>query len=147
MPPEKKSYLASIEAKFKAWGIPNEFRYWGEVTKEQKSRFLQNADVFSMPATYDEPKGLTILEAMANGIPVVQPRRGSFIEMVENTGGGILVEPLDSAQALAEGLHQILSDSARALDLGRRAAESVRRDYSVARMATRTAEVYRQVVG
>ena len=46
-----------------------------------------------MPATYDEPKGLTILEAMANGTPVVQPRRGSFIEMVENTGGGILVDP------------------------------------------------------
>jgi glycosyltransferase involved in cell wall biosynthesis len=144
LPPERKTYLASVEAKFKAWGIPGEFRYWGEVTRDQKTRFLQNADVFSMPATYDEPKGLSILEAMANGVPVVQPRRGSFVEMVENTGGGLLVEP-DSPEALAGGLWRILSDPSLALDLGRRGAEGVRRDYSVDRMAASTAEVYRQV--
>ncbi len=144
LPPEKKSYLAAIEAKFKGWGIPGEFRYWGEVTREQKNRFLQNADVFSMPATYDEPKGLTILEAMANGVPVVQPRRGSFTEMVENSGGGILVEP-GSPEALADGLERILANPSVALEMGRRAAEAVRRDYSVDRMATRTAEVYLQV--
>ena len=144
LPPEKKPYLASIEAKFKEWGIPGEFRYWGEVTKEQKPRFLQNADVFSMPATYDEPKGLSILEALANGVPVVQPRRGSFIEMVNNTNGGILVEP-DSPEALADGLHQLLSDPSLTLKLGREGAEAVRRDYSVDRMATRTAEVYAKV--
>ena len=144
LPPEKKPYLASIEEKFKAWGIPGEFRYWGEVTREQKPRFLQNADVFSMPATYDEPKGLSILEAMANGVPVVQPRRGSFTEMVQNTGGGILVEP-DSAEALAEGLYSILAAPSVALDLGRRAAEAVRQNYSVDRMAECTAEVYRTV--
>ncbi len=144
LPPEKKPYLASIEAKFKEWGIPGEFRYWGEVTRDQKPRFLQNSDVFSMPATYDEPRGLTILEAMANGVPVVQPRRGSFVEMVEKTGGGILVEP-GSVEALADGLHDILSNPSRALELGRRAAEAVRRDYSVDIMATRTAEVYDSV--
>jgi len=144
LPPEKKSYLASIEGKFKEWGLGGEFRYWGELTREQKPRFLQNADVFSMPATYEEPKGLTILEAMANGVPVVQPRRGSFVEMVEGTGGGVLVEP-DSAEALAEGLHLVLADPARALEYGRRGAEAVRREYSVDQMATRTAEVYRVV--
>ncbi len=144
LPPEKKPYLASIVAKFKDWGIAEEFRYWGEVTRDQKPRFLQNCDVFSMPATYDEPKGLTLLEAMANGVPVVQPRRGSFVEMVENTGGGILVEP-GSTAALADGLHEILADPARALELGRRAAEAVRRNYSVDIMATRTAEIYRSV--
>jgi glycosyltransferase involved in cell wall biosynthesis len=144
LPPEKKPYLASIEDKFRQWGIAAEFRYWGEVTKQRKPRFLQNADVFSMPATYDEPKGLTILEAMANGVPVVQPRRGSFTEMVENTGGGILVEP-DSPAALADGLHRVLADPALALALGRRGAEAVRRDYSVDRMASLTAEVYHMV--
>ena len=144
LPPEKKPYLASVEEKFKQWGIPAEFRYWGEVTREQKPRFLQNADVFSMPCTYDEPKGLSILEAMANGVPVVQPRRGSFTELVESTGGGILVET-DSPEALAAGLERVLSDPALSLELGRRGCESVRRDYSIERMAARTADVYRLV--
>ena len=144
LPPEKKPYFASVEEKFKQWGIPEEFRYWGEVTRDQKPRFLQNADVFSMPCTYDEPKGLPILEAMANGVPVVQPRRGSFTEMVESTGGGLLVEP-DSPEALAAGLERILSDPSLSLELGRRGCESVRRDYSIERMATCTAEVYRLV--
>jgi glycosyltransferase involved in cell wall biosynthesis len=94
-----------------------------------------------MPATYDEPKCLTILEAMANGVPVAQPRRGSFTEMVENSGGGILVEP-DSVDALAQGLFEILANPARALDHGRRAAEAVRRHHSIETMAARTVEVY-----
>lgn len=144
LPPEKRPYLAAIEEKFKAWGIAPEFRYWGEVTKEQKPRFLQNADVFSMPATYDEPKGLTILEAMANGVPVVQPRRGSFVEMVNRTGGGILVEP-DAVEALADGLWRVLSEPSLALQLGRNGAEAVRRSYSVDIMAELTADIYRRV--
>ena len=37
----------------------------------------------SVPATYDEPKGIFLLEAMAIGVPVVQPRRGAFPEIVE----------------------------------------------------------------
>jgi glycosyltransferase involved in cell wall biosynthesis len=37
----------------------------------------------SLPATYDEPKGVSLLEAMACGVPLVQPRRGAFTEIVE----------------------------------------------------------------
>ena len=58
-----------------------------------KIAFLHGLDVLSVPATYEEPKGLFLLEAMATGVPVVQPRRGAFPEIVETTGGGLLVEP------------------------------------------------------
>ena len=60
----------------------------------------------SVPATYDEPKGVSLLEAMACGVPLVQPRRGAFTEIVENTGGGLLVEP-DDPQSLADGILKI----------------------------------------
>ena len=55
----------------------------------RRSRFLQSLDVMSVPATYAEPKGIFLLEAMANGVPVVQPRRGAFPEIIEKTGGGL----------------------------------------------------------
>ena len=63
--------------------------------REEKIAFLRRLDVLSVPATYDEPKGMFLLEAMACGVPVVQPRRGGFTEIVEKTGGGLLVEPDD----------------------------------------------------
>ena len=50
-------------------------------------------DVLSVPTIYREPKGIYVLEALANGVPVVQPRHGAFPELIEATGGGLLVEP------------------------------------------------------
>ena len=51
-----------------------------------KIAFLQSLDVLSVPATYAEPKGIFLLEAMATGVPVVQPRRGAFPEIIETNG-------------------------------------------------------------
>ena len=54
---------------------------------------------------------------MANGIPVVQPRRGAFPEILETTGGGLIVDA-DDDEALAEGLLTIWRDPDRAAALG-----------------------------
>ena len=145
MGPEGKPYLAEIEQKLNKWGLRDEFRYHGELNREGKAAFLQRAQVFSMPATYPEPKGLTILEAMASGVPVVQPRHGSFPEMVERTGGGLLVDANDAA-SLAEGIYTLYKNSEMADDLGRSGVAGVREHYSVARMAERAIEVYSRLV-
>ena len=89
----------------------------------QAGTSCESLDVLSVPATYDEPKGMFLLEAMACGVPVVQPRRGAFTEVVEKTGGGLLVDP-DDPDALAAGLHQLWSDRALSATLAR---SSVRR--------------------
>src|SRR6185295_7812410 len=57
------------------------FTYHGVVDREGKLAFLRSLDVLCVPATYDEPKGMFLLEAMACGVPVVQPRRGAFTEI------------------------------------------------------------------
>ena len=67
----------------------------------------------SVPATYAEPKGIFLLEAMATGVPVVQPRRGAFPEILETTGGGLLVDA-DDEEALAGGCSTCSRDPARA---------------------------------
>ena len=78
---------------------------------------------------------------MANGVPVVQPRRGAFPEMLEKTGGGILVEP-DDIESLAEGILSLWKDRSLAESLGRKGAAGVREHYSAAKMARRTVEVF-----
>ena len=99
-------YLDDVEAIARARrASADEFTYRGAVDRDGKLAFLRSLDVLSVPATYDEPKGMFLLEAMASGVPVVQPRRGAFTEVVEKTGGGLLVAP-DDAEALAEGLQR-----------------------------------------
>jgi glycosyltransferase involved in cell wall biosynthesis len=139
--PEHKPYLKAIERQMKEWGYADEFHYRGALDRQEKIEFLRNLDVMSVPATYDEPKGLSLLEAMACGVPVVQPRRGSFTELIEKTRAGILVEA-DAADSLAEGLLTIWENPSLAEELGRNGFEGVRKHYSVARMADRALEVY-----
>jgi len=139
--PEHRAYLRGIEQQMQQWGFAEEFHYRGVLDRESKFRFLQSLDVMSVPAVFFEPKGISVLEAMANGTPVVEPRRGSFVEMLRKTGGGILVEP-DDPGALAESLLEIWRNPALAAELSRKGAAGVREHYSAARMADRALEVF-----
>lgn len=143
---DNRAYLEKVEARLRKAGLHGEFAYRGELDRMEKVRFLARADVFSMPAPYREPKGFTILEAMAAGVPVVQPAHGAFTEMVQRTGGGLLVQP-DDPRALAEGLWQLFQDPRRRATLGRQAAGEVRAKYSVKHSAARLETVLREVLG
>jgi len=143
--PEHKGYLNEIEEQMKKAGLASEFQYHGELDREQKIAFLRKLDVLSAPATYDEPKGMFLLEAMACGVPVVQPRRGAFTEIIEKTGGGLLVNPDDSA-SLADGILEIYRSPETAETLGQSGFQGMRQHYSVARMADRALEVYETIV-
>lgn len=141
---EHKAYFDGINRQMKDWGLGDEFHYRGSLNRGEKIKFLQSLDVFSVPATYDEPKGMSLLEALAAGVPVVQPRRGAFPEIIEETSGGILVEP-QSAESLADGIFSIWKNPALAEELSRQGYAGVRESYSVARMADRALEVYTEL--
>ena len=142
---EHREYLASVEQRMNDWGLGSEFTYAGAPDRAGKIARLREMDVFSVPAIYAEPKGLSLLEAMANGVPIVQPRRGAFTEIVERSGGGILVPP-DDPEALADALDELLRDRPRAAALGRAGAEGVRRQYSVNHMAEAAERVYGELL-
>jgi glycosyltransferase involved in cell wall biosynthesis len=143
--PEHQGYLDTITRQLQGFGLAGEFHYRGVLDRAAKVAFFHDVDVLSVPSPYVEPKGLYLLEAMASGVPVVQPRHGAFPEMIANTGGGLLVEPGDPA-AFAEAFRTLRDDPGRAAELRRRGAEGVRRHYSVDRMADRALEVYRALI-
>jgi glycosyltransferase involved in cell wall biosynthesis len=134
-------YLDEVKRTLAKAGLGQEFTYRGAVDRDGKLAFLRSLSVLSVPAPYDEPKGVFLLEAMASAVPVVQPRRGAFTEIVEKTGGGLLVAPDDPA-ALAEGLYTLWSDRDRLRSLGERGFKGVREHYSIQRSADRQLEVY-----
>jgi glycosyltransferase involved in cell wall biosynthesis len=121
-------------------GLSADVEHVDSPSHAEKVAFLQTLDVMSVPTTYREPKGIYIMEALANGVPVVQPRHGAFPELIEAMGGGILVEPNDPA-ALAIGLQFLLKH----VELRRRAIEQggkiVRTRFTAQTMAEETAAV------
>ena len=141
----QRPYLDVVRRTLDEGGVGGEFSYHGELDRHGKLAFLRRLDVLSVPATYDEPKGMFLLEAMASGVPVVQPRRGGFTEIVERTGGGLLVAP-DSAEALADGLHALATAPERRAALAERAVQGVRAHYTVSQSAGRLLDVYASVL-
>jgi glycosyltransferase involved in cell wall biosynthesis len=139
-------YLADVKARLRSAGLADEFMYHGSVDRDGKLQFLRSLDVLSVPTPYDEPKGVFVLEAMAEGVPVVQPRRGAFTEMVEKTGGGLLVPP-DDPDALAGALHDLWADRALNERLGQRGFAGVREHYDIAKSTDRLLDVYSDVLG
>jgi glycosyltransferase involved in cell wall biosynthesis len=128
--PEHAPYLEDLQSRFS-------FTYHGTLTRDQKAAFLQDIDIFCVPTDYKEPKGLFVLEALANGAPVVLPAHGAFPELLQRTGGGVLFEP-GSAHALAESLDQLIADTERRLQLAAQGAEAVAQYYSASAMADAT---------
>ena len=141
MAPEHRPYLDGARAVLSQAELQDEMTYHGEIDRAGKRAFLRELDVLSVPAIYDEPKGISLLEAMASGVPVVQPRRGAFIEVVNKTSGGVLVDQ-DDPDTLASGLHSLWADPAARERLGRAAYDGVRAHYTIAHSADRLTDVY-----
>jgi glycosyltransferase involved in cell wall biosynthesis len=139
LPAEHKGYLEDVQN-----ALGSRFHYHGAVDREGKIRFLQSIDVLSVPSVYREPKGMFLFEAMANGVPVVQPRHGAYPEILEKTGAGLLFEPGD-VSGLAGALQRLRHDTQLARELGRQGFSRVREHYSIERMAQRTLAVYEHV--
>jgi glycosyltransferase involved in cell wall biosynthesis len=139
--PEHRPYLQAQEARLAAAGLAEEFTYRGALDRESKLRFFREIDLLSMPTTYAEPKGLPVLEALASGVPVVQPRWGAFPEMLERTGGGILFEPND-VESLTQALWELTQNPEWARDLGREGWAGVRAHYPVSQMASQAVDLY-----
>jgi glycosyltransferase involved in cell wall biosynthesis len=144
--PEFQSYLHDCERSLEAAGLAAEFHYRGAVDRDQKIAFLKGLDVLCVPTTYAEPKGIFLLEAMACGVPVVQPRHGAFPEIIEKTGGGLLVEP-ENPERLAQGLLKIYREPELARELSQNGFARVREFYDVGNMADSALEVYEELAG
>ena len=86
-----------------------------------------------------------MLEALANGVPVVQPEHGAFPELIEATGGGLLVEP-GHAEALADALEALADDSARRIELGTTGRRKVPALFGPARMAGQSIDLFTRMI-
>ncbi len=138
-------YFRRLEREYRDLG--DSFRYAGSpATHREKVELLKTFDVLSVPTTYREPKGLYVLESLANGVPVVQPSHGAFPEMIEATSGGLLFPPGD-AEAHVANLERLLLDDEERIRLGTTGQQVVRVKFGDAALVAQTRERLQTPIG
>lgn len=107
---------------------------------EDVPTLLSALDLFVSPSR-SEPFGLSIIEAMACGVPVVATKSEGATEILEDGVTGLLV-PLGDHEAMAEAICALLDDGRRRASLAARALEAVRDRFSLERMVAATEQLY-----
>ncbi len=103
------------------------------------------ADIFVLPSKA-EPFGLVLIEAMAQGKPVVATAAGGPLEIVVSGVTGILVPP-NSPAALADALRALILDPAKRTEMGRQGRKRFSEYFTADRMSKQTITLYRRVLG
>lgn len=129
----------AIRADYDATGVRT--RYLGR--RLDVPRVLAGSDVFMFPSLHENLSN-ALLEAMAQGLPVVATRVGGNVEVVRR-GGGLLVDATDPS-GLASALATLVIDRERRMLLGKEAAEVARTHYSTGRMLEVLDETYQAIL-
>jgi glycosyltransferase involved in cell wall biosynthesis len=131
--PSDEGYIGEVRERLESSGYGEAVTLRTNISREEKIEFLRDLAVFSVPATYGESFGLYVLEALAAGVPVVQPDSGGFTELLEATGGGILTHS-GQPEEIASALESLLLDPEKARELGEKGRQVVREKFSLERM-------------
>jgi len=131
---QDSAFLARMRRRLARAGLSAQVRFAGSFGRAQRIRFLSSISLLSVPVLGGQAFGTFILEALAAGVPVVQPRLGGFTEVVGDTGGGLLYGP-NTPEALAAAIGTLLDDPGRARALGRAGRAAVLSRYTSAHMA------------
>jgi len=142
--PGDEPFVKELRDKLHAKALLGDVDFHPNLSREEKQEFLRSLSVLSVPAQFGESFGFYVIEAMAAGVPVVQPRCASFPELIEITGGGITYEPADR-ETLAATLESFLHDPVKARKLGQAGREAVHEKFSIDTMAQGVASLFKVI--
>jgi glycosyltransferase involved in cell wall biosynthesis len=117
----------------------------GPLKPSELHNWYKRAMLFVMPS-YFESFGISVVEAMAFGVPVVCTRAGAIPETVDDGITGVIVEPGDVAQ-MAESISRLLADDTVRKSMGQAAKEKVLRDFDPLKVIEQNLELYRHASG
>ncbi|HNS22168.1 MAG TPA: glycosyltransferase family 4 protein [Sedimentisphaerales bacterium] len=138
-------FISRLRDKLAAAGVLDDVEFLAAFDRDARLEFLRGLSVLSVPEASPVAYGLYVLEALAMGVPVVEPAIGCFPEVIALTGGGILYEP-NTPERLAEVLEPLLLDSQAARKLGAEGRAGMLRAFDIARTAKELVGVYERVV-
>lgn len=142
---DQKGFFTAELARLAAAGLQDRVHFLGELGWDDVVRHYQALDLFCAPARW-EGFGLTPLEAMASGVPVIASRVGAFEALIREGEVGALVPPGDAA-ALTEAIRVWIDDRARLAAAGPKARAHVEANHRIGGEAERLVAIYRDMLG
>jgi glycosyltransferase involved in cell wall biosynthesis len=119
--------------------------FWvDEFEGDDRQKFFDSVRLVSVPVLNGEAFGLYMLEAMASGVPMVQPALGAFPEVVAACGGGVIYGE-NKPEILAEALKKLIFDDARLQQLSDAGITGVKAHFDIHAQASKMVAVYEQV--
>jgi len=137
-------FVEGLRGKLDAAGVLADVDFLPAFDRGSKLDFLRSLSVLSVPEDKPVAYGLYVFEALAMGVPVVEPVLGCFPETLALTGGGVLYEP-NTPEKLAEAMLPLLLDEQAARRLGAEGRAGVARSFEIGQTAARMVGIYEQV--
>ena len=119
-------------------GVADRIHFIGEI--DAMRQFYERIDIFALPSR-SEGMPMSVLEAMAMGLPCVVSAVGGVPKIIRNADEGVLVPPNDPAK-LCEALHRLCTSLDLRQQIGQHARKHVCDGFAFTNTATRIAEVY-----
>jgi glycosyltransferase involved in cell wall biosynthesis len=140
-----ETFINHIRKKLTSCGFIDDVQFLPAFDRDTKLAFFQSLSLLSVPEKRPIAYGLYVLEALAAGVPVVEPKSGAFPELLDITGGGVLFEP-NSAAALVEAMQPLLLDPDYARKLGKQGKKQVFQKFNVEQTAKDLMRIYQVTV-
>jgi len=142
---EDKPFVRKMLKTISNAGFDQDVVIFKNFDKKSRIKFLKSLTLLSVPVPGGEAFGAYQVEALAAGVPVVQPNVGCFPEFVKATNGGVIFEPNDG-ETLANTIASLLLDPNKTRKLGQQGRKAVLERFSMKKMAEDTVKVYKEVL-
>jgi len=138
-------FIADQKRKIHQAELTDQVLFIHDFSAEKRNAFLEQVTLMSVPVKHGEAFGIYLTEAMAAGIPIVQPALGAFPEIVSGSGGGVIY-PENTPQTLAETLNELLADKEKLRTLSANARQSIEKTFNIHALSKEMASIYQQAI-
>jgi glycosyltransferase involved in cell wall biosynthesis len=142
---DDKPFVNELMKKINSSGYGRDVKIFKNFDRENRVKFLKMLTLLSVPVPGGEAFGAYQVEALAAGVPVVQPKAGCFPEFVEATKGGVIYDP-NNSETLSAAIASLLSVPYRVREMGSRGQKAVMEGFSMDNMARNIVQVYEEVL-
>jgi len=139
-------FIAGIRKRLTSSGMAGDVEFVSAYGPQERLAFLRELSVLSVPEKKAVACGLYVQEALAAGVPAVQPAGGVFDEMSSLTGGACMLYQPNDAATLAGMLSSLLKDSDRLRELGQTGKAAALENFDIRVSAERITRILQQVM-
>ncbi len=141
---DDSKFISKLKKKIGISGLLKDVEFYKDFTGQARTDFFDKVAVVSVPVNTGEAFGIYLTEAMACGIPVVQPPVGAFPEIIAKSGGGIIYDE-NNADSLSIALNKLINNNEQLKSLSEAARKSAEKIFNVNLLAAELINKYEQI--